>query len=195
LDPKQVPVPSGTQQRLRKSSAAGWIGAVVIAAVGLGAGLTYLLPSDSSDHLTNNEIQQRQLAFAAHGPMQVEPVPADQVRDEIAKMQLSPSESAALLASADSSNASVRLARVKVWDNQAQDGDVVEIASGGYRLSVQLLNAPVQLTVPVDATNAFQITGVRDGGGGITLGVQGNAGGIALPVLAPGQVLSVPVSF
>jgi len=196
LDPKQLPESVGPKPRRRTTSVAGWVAAVAIGAIGIGAGLTYFFPTDSSDHLTQDEVQQRQHEFDAHGPVKVELVPADQVRNAVAQMKLSPTENAALLSRlAPDSPQPLHLARIQLWDSATQDGDVVELSSAGYQRTVSLLNQPVELTVPVDATSTVQITGVRDGGGGITLGVRSGLDATALPVMTPGQILIFPVSF
>jgi hypothetical protein len=65
----------------------------------------------------------------------------------------------------------VQLATVLLFDTQATDGDVVDIVSGTYRKRVYLTKTQQRLVVPI-TNNALYMSGVRDGGGGITVGVR-----------------------
>jgi len=86
------------------------------------------------------------------------------------------------------------LAEIRLWDFAAQDGDSVRVSSAGYEIEVTLLNQPTTVAIPVDGSRVIKIQGARDGGGGITLGIQNGAQPLSLPVLKPGQTLSLPVS-
>lgn len=82
---------------------------------------------------------------------------------------------------------------VKVWDDCSEDGDVVAIRSGPVTQTVNLTNKGVTLTFPRPIDGKLYITGVRDGVGGITLGLQGNGGEIHTPVMQPGQTINISV--
>ena len=86
-----------------------------------------------------------------------------------------------------------RLAWVTLWDTDAEDGDMVRIDSSGFSTVVTLTNAPITFAVPVPEQGVINITGVRDGGGGITIGAMSGMQRIALPIMSVGQVLGVPV--
>ena len=85
------------------------------------------------------------------------------------------------------------LAVITLWDNFDQDGDVVSIQSGGVTLTVPLAHAPTKIFLPYKRGAALSITGVRDGGGGITAAVETTAGAVPLPVLSVGQTIVLPL--
>ncbi|MDA7946099.1 MAG: hypothetical protein MPJ78_01335 [Hyphomicrobiaceae bacterium] len=87
----------------------------------------------------------------------------------------------------------VRIAAIWLWDNQAQDGDAVQINSGGFSQTIAIANSPTMYYVPVQTGTNARITAVADGGGGVTLGVKTIVGPFPLPPLVVGQSLEVPV--
>lgn len=88
-----------------------------------------------------------------------------------------------------------RLARIMLWDTHNVDRDVIAVISAGYRQEVELAGTRQSLVVPVDDSFIVQIVGVRDGGGGdITLGVGGLKQEVLMPVMAEGQILSLPIA-
>ncbi|HET7924941.1 MAG TPA: hypothetical protein VFL30_08580, partial [Rhodanobacteraceae bacterium] len=179
LDPQQLP-PAAPRAQPRKSSLTKWAIGAAVAVLGTGAGLSYLAPGESGDRVSNAQALQMQQQFAAHGAVSLELVPSDELDSAVNAMQLSQVESAALKSRVAPGihGQAVRLARITLWDSMSQDGDVIEVSSAGYQRAVQLMNAPVQLVIPVDSSSAAEITGVRDGGGGITLGVLSGAAGV-----------------
>lgn len=85
-----------------------------------------------------------------------------------------------------------RLAWLSVWDDQVVDGDWVHVASGGFSLNVELLGTRKQIAIPVTKGGTdLVITGLDDGGGGITLGMQTDTGIIQTPVMDPGESLTL----
>jgi hypothetical protein len=87
----------------------------------------------------------------------------------------------------------LRLAWITLWDTDAQDGDTVRVDSSGFSTTVRLSNTPITFAVPVPEQGVINITGVYDGGGGITIGALSGAQRVALPIMSVGQVLGVPV--
>lgn len=87
---------------------------------------------------------------------------------------------------------SVRLAAVTVWDTVQEDGDVVELNAAGFSQRVTIMHKPVTFFLPLNPGGSVNIKAVRDGGGGVTLGVSTLAGKLALPVLAVGQSVEIP---
>lgn len=87
------------------------------------------------------------------------------------------------------------LAWVSLWDFATVDGDVVSISSAGYTVTVPLNQAPADFAVPVDASRQFIVTGLHDGGGGITLAIKNGGGSVSMPVLAEGQSQTIPLEF
>lgn len=87
----------------------------------------------------------------------------------------------------------VSLIWITLWDNMAQDGDIVSLYSDGVNLSVPLLNAPTRIALPRPAGGVVNLTGTKDGGGGITLGLMSGPDQVLIPPLTPGQVVGIPV--
>lgn len=86
----------------------------------------------------------------------------------------------------------ISLAWVTVWDNLAEDGDVIEVSSGGMTRVVSILNEPTTIVVPYSIDSAqLKITGLRDGGGGITVAARTANGSLSLPVMSEGQVITL----
>jgi hypothetical protein len=88
---------------------------------------------------------------------------------------------------------SVRLAAVTLWDSVEEDGDAVEISAAGFRQTIVLMHKPKTFFLPVQVGGSVSIKAVRDGGGGVTLGVKTILGPVPLPPLAVGQVVEIPV--
>ena len=82
---------------------------------------------------------------------------------------------------------------IDLWDFATQDGDIVNVSSAGYSIQVNLLNAPSRIAIPVDASRLVNLTGLVDGGGGITLGV--NAASAQQLIIEPGSSFMLPVSY
>lgn len=76
--------------------------------------------------------------------------------------------------------------KVILWDWGSEDGDVVRIAGQ----EIELRNAPAVLPLSLEPNTTVEVLGVRDGGGGITVGVSvpGAQPGIRIMSLRPGQV-------
>lgn len=87
---------------------------------------------------------------------------------------------------------SVRLAAVTVWDTMDEDGDVVEISAAGFVQQVTITRKPATFFVPLHPGGNVTIKAVRDGYGGVTLGVRTITGSLPLPRLAVGQSLEMP---
>lgn len=191
---------------------------IVAIAVGLGAAGTHFFAPDARDLVTDKERLERQVAFTKMRHLQTTEIGVNMVDGALDEMRLQPPERAqlrAMLPAADvksttasspadstaaapiatqaASGSPLRLVSVSLWDTHAQDGDVVAIASAGYRRDVTITKAPQIITFPVDQAATLQVIGVRDGGGGITLGIRGPSQEILMPIMSEGQTLSLPV--
>ena len=110
-------------------------------------------------------------------------------RDEaLDTMALPPEQKAVLLQEVE--NGDTRLAWLSIWDDRDEDGDAVTVRSGGFSVQLDLYNAPARIGVPIGG-DGLTITGVRDGQGGITAGIQADGGPVLTPVLRPGQSIAV----
>ena len=168
----------------------------------------------TTDHLTQSQIHARAEQFARQAVYAVRSVPPEEVQqrveamplDAAAKWQLQnqllqpvsatenivPQTGAApATAAAIPADAGARLVELTLWDDVAQDGDVVMVTSAGYSQQVNLMHAPQTLAFPTITGSPVTITGVHDGGGGITLGFTGSGVPVALPVLAEGQSIDL----
>lgn len=87
-------------------------------------------------------------------------------------------------------NPQTKVAELVLWDDVAEDGDVVVIESATTNVSVALMHVPKTVYVPVVVGQAIQIRGVKDGGGGITLAFISGNSSVAAPVLGVGETIS-----
>lgn len=188
--------------RLIKRS--GWRSLFFVAALILTMGftLTSLFQQPSGDNLSDSRKRRIADDFSKVASMQLETIPAAEVKSAIDSMGLDQEQRAILENVARNSNNpqldpsqanTVKMMWLELWDFASQDADSVSISSAGYQATFPLLKAPVRIAIPVDANLAIRITGVHDGGGGITLGVKNGQSQISLPVLAPGQTIQLPV--
>ena len=84
-----------------------------------------------------------------------------------------------------------QMVELVLWDNVAEDGDVVQVSSLGYSQTITITHAKQTLYFPAQYDVPVTITGIHDGGGGITLGFTGSGQPVSLPVMAEGQVISL----
>lgn len=88
----------------------------------------------------------------------------------------------------------VQLGWITVWDNYAEDGDVIEIVANGVTQRVPIWNAPTTVVIPYSGPGAqVTIRGVVDGGGGITAAAETSQGGMPFPPLAVGQTRNLTI--
>lgn len=174
---------------------------------GLGFGLTALWGPSTTDRLSDAKKSQLVAEFSKLKAVSVEQVASQDLNKALEAMQLAPDQrqklEAALSVNTPGATGSIVakstdtpvLVWISLWDFAAPDGDIIHISSAGYKLDVTLQNNQTRIAVPVDRSNSVTITGVHDGGGGITLGVQSGTNPIALPVLGVGQSFSLPVTY
>ena len=189
-------------------------GALVALIVGLGAigvmrysGGGYTAASAEADRVTQEQARDRARQFNASGPLELRLVTPSEMKQAIATMKLPDADRRALedalaqqpIAAASPSPGTAarqpaRLAWITLWDTDAEDRDSVRIDSAGFSATVQLSNTPTTLAIPVPAQGVVNITGLHDGGGGITIGALSGGQRVLLPIMSVGQVLGVPVA-
>ncbi|WP_446808175.1 hypothetical protein ACH50O_12770 [Methylomonas sp. 2BW1-5-20] len=174
---------------------------------GLGYGMTAIWGTVSSDSVSKAEQATLVAEFAKLKSIDVEPVSVQDTDTALDSMQLQPPQrqqlqTALLNRSTPLATAMPRsqvsetgLVWITLWDFAAADGDVVHVSSAGFEMDIVLQKSQTRIAVPVDSSKTVKISGVHDGGGGITLGVKNGAGMVSLPVLQTAQTLTVPVSF
>ena len=169
-------------------------GALVIAGSGFAMSRLKPLPVDDVSAQDQKKLEREFIQLRNVRLVKVEASDEDAVLDT---MRLDPSTRQRLkqILERRTPGSQTSLAKVSLWDFAAEDGDVVSLSSAGYTVTVPLFNKPVEFAVPVDAIRQIQITGLQDGGGGITIAVRHGNGTITMPVLQEGQSLSIPVEF
>ena len=89
----------------------------------------------------------------------------------------------------------MQLAWVTLWDTHAEDGDVLRFeSSSSIPIDVMALNAKTTFAIPYPVDGQVTVTGVKDGGGGITIALESGATSIAWPTMMPGDQLDLPVT-
>ena len=166
---------------------------------GLGYGITNFWSPLPADHVSEAEKAELVKKFTQISTVEVKKVDKYEVGATLDSMRLDPDSRTKLLKTLDLDDGKTAqptvLAQVTLWDFAAEDGDIVKVSSAGYEIDVRLLKTPVVVAVPVDESKTVQLTGLIDGGGGITLGIMNGTGAASLPVMRQGQVLNIPVSF
>lgn len=175
------------------------IGAVLAAVVigGAGLGIASLLgvtgKGAPADVMTQAAADARSSAWGAaladhKEGFKLEPVSPGERRAALATMGLPSGALAAL--ERDLASGAVKLGWVSLRDDRMEDGDTVTVQSAGFHARVVLRSAPIRVAVPVAAAGGMvNVAGTYDGGGGITVEMQGQK----LPALIVGQVVPVPV--
>lgn len=160
--------------------------------------------STAADNLTQAEKDARAQQFAAVPRYALRRLDATEARSVIQNLPLPDAQKAALaenIAPAANSqtqaaqpaweNGGQQMVELVLWDNVAEDGDVVQVSSLGYSQTITITHAPQTIYFPAQYDVPVTITGIHDGGGGITLGFTGSGQPVSLPVMAEGQVISL----
>lgn len=178
-----------------------WLAGLLAAAAlvgGGGYGLGLLWSPSPVDRLSDEKKAQLVTQFTKLDAIPVKRIDPADVSGALDSMRLEPAARQALkssLAVPATGSPPAVLVELLLWDFATQDGDIVKVSSAGYQIEVPLLNAPTTVVVPVDGTQTIELSGTRDGGGGITVGIQIDSGMVSLPVIAPNQALKLPVRF
>jgi len=174
----------------------------------------------SSDDVSPAQAQMRLEAFQALDSVMASNVAPADVERALQGMQLSPAamqslrvdlqpETTAATVSAAANPATpavqpaaqaqaqarrVQLVWIRLWDTDAEDGDVVRIDSAGYSRTVRLTKHGDTFAVPVSPDGIVRVTGIKDGdGGGITVGLASGSSQAVFPIMSEGQVLGLRV--
>lgn len=179
-----------------------WAAAAAVAvAVAVGA-FAFMGTDDdgrgAGDVITQSETQAREAAHATllAGPgLPVKLVGADEVDDALASMPDSVSEEAREEMREQIQNDGLQLAWVTLWDTHAEDGDILRFeSSSSIPIEVKALNAKTTIAIPYPADGKVLVTGVVDGGGGITIALESGATSIAWPTMAVNDQLLLPIT-
>lgn len=150
----------------------------------------------ATDDLTPAQDQARVDAYQAAIPLPLALVnladPAER-QAALRSLGLAPAETRTLEHNLQA--ATERLVWITVFDDCREDGDIVAIRTLRYYREIPIVHAPTQIAVPVSAAEqAISLTGVYDGGGGITVAIRLNGQMVPVPRLRPGQTLSIPIT-
>ncbi|MEM9429171.1 MAG: hypothetical protein AAGA32_06705 [Pseudomonadota bacterium] len=185
----------GGNGRARGRSPFLYLGGALVACA-IAAGAFFGLSGGGSDVVTQNEaaqLQSQYSTFLAAGGLEVDMVGADQVDDAIESMPVAEEVREEVRTQVESGQ--MRLAWLTLWDTHAEDGDILRFESdASLPVEVLALNAPTTLAIPFPASGVVKVTGVVDGGGGITIGLRSGATTITWPTMQPGDTLDLPVT-
>jgi hypothetical protein len=175
-----------------------WGLAAVFTALLIGAAGTFFVGEGPftigrSDHLSQSEAAARVTAFAAAGRISLQEVSRAERAQAVAQtMELSPNDQKAVLADVEADR--IKLVWLTLWDDVREDGDIVRVDSGNFSRLVLLQHAPLRIAIPAPANGVVALTGVQDGGGGVTVAVMSGADRIKIPRMSPGQTIDIPVA-
>lgn len=185
------------------SAADGWRGwlrlprsAIALAvAVAIGIGTYVALPATDSISTQQNEARVAQYeALVAAGGMPLELVSLEDMDIAIASLpeNVSQEQREELRTAVEAGH--VQLAWLTVWDTHVEDGDVLRFESSvSFPIEVMALKRKTTIAIPLPPEGTVRVTGVRDGGGGITIGLESGAARIEWPTMQPGDTLDLPV--
>ncbi len=166
-------------------------GITTVIGQGVPFGGTVFMASDNQ--VTDKQWQDRAdafNAFVANGPVLLDRADTTQSLSYLDKSVPDPQQKAAFADQIKSKK--VDMAAIGFYDDCAEDGDVVSIQSGPVNVVVPLTHSVqyVLIPVPQGQTAKVLINGIKDGTGGITLGMVTPAGIVHMPAIAPGQQIS-----
>lgn len=191
--------PDGDKPGVSKGLLAG-LGAVAVGGM-VALGLLFNVasapaPAPTVDNVDQATVERLAREFAAMSaqPIQLDPVPVQEVSKAIAPLKLDPQSQAALVK--DVHSGATKLLYLGFRDFAYEDGDVVTVSVGGLVEEVALYHGTTMIGIPAPADGSpvkVTVGGTRDGNGGIT--VEGFARGqrLPLPVMAPGQTATFQV--
>lgn len=168
------------------------------AALALGTGFAFMGGGGAKDSVSQAEVQQRTAAYQALLATPGLPlafVKAEEVEQAVASLppSVTLAQRAELREQVDQGR--VRLAWVTLWDSHAEDGDTLRFESASsFPIEIVAMNAKTTFAIPYPADGKVLVTGVHDGGGGITVVLESGATRIAWPTMQPGDRLTLPVT-
>lgn len=167
----------------------------VAAAIGVGAFIGF---AGGGDQVSSEEEQSRITQYESlvgTGGLPVAMVSAEDVEQAIEQLPPSVTTDQKENIRSDISQGRVELAWLTLWDTHAEDGDVLRFESvNSIPIEVTALNAKTTIAIPYPAGGSVLVTGVKDGGGGITIALESGATQVMWPTMQPGDTLNLPVT-
>jgi hypothetical protein len=180
--------------RLRGVLAAIALAAVLGAAyMGFGGGGGLM-----GDQVSESEIQNQEAAYQtllAGAPLPLTYVAPKDIDKAIEDMPKSVSTEQREQLRTEIKQGRTKLAWITLWDTHAEDGDILRFeSSSSIPVEVTALNSKTTIAIPYPSDGKVLVTGVYDGGGGITIALESGATQIAWPTMQPGDTLKLPVT-
>ena len=147
----------------------------------------------ADNQVTDRQWQERAVAFEqfrSKGAVLLDRLPLTQGLDYIGKSITDPGRKADLARGVQEQK--IEMVAIGFYDDCAEDGDVVHVQSGGVDVIVPLYHQVqyVELPVPKGGSALVTVSGIKDGTGGITLGMVTPNGDVHMPRLQPGEQVS-----
>ncbi len=172
--------------------------AAITVAVLLGAAAYFGLGGVASDQVTEDQIQNQNSSYqtligGSGFPLTyVAPEDIDQAINDMPENVTSEQREQL---HAEIKAGRTKLAWLTLWDTHAEDGDVLRFEStASFPIEVSALNAKTTIAIPYPSEGNVVVTGVHDGGGGITIALESGATRINWPTMKPGDTLNLPVT-
>ncbi len=189
-DSEAAALPSAHQARFVASrTSVAWVAAVCVALATAAGGLL-LYGRSGADHVSDSDKAAWAAAWAAAEPTRLHIVPPSEIPEALAAMAL-PAEQERQLED-DLAGGVTRLVWLSFTDVVAQDGDRVRVESGPYATEVTALHESTRVYLPEPPTGVVNVTGIHDGGGGITIAITSGEVPVNLPFMNVGQAVGIP---
>ncbi len=170
-----------------------WAAGTLVVAALLAASFFMGNKGDDVSSQEASQINQEYKAYlASTSAVQLEAVSESETAEAVAAMGLSEEKKEQMVAQVKEKK--IVLAWVVLWDFAAADGDRVTVKSGSVSQEVLLTKQYKKVAVPMPASGTIEIKGVKDGGGGITVGIVTGKTFLRIPQLSETQPIKVPVS-
>lgn len=162
-------------------------GAIGMSVLGGGGGDQPPTPAQQAEiDRTWQQVQASRVAL-----LPVPPGDREQAYDQLRTLGVPPERVLAIQTEVE--RGTMELVTFTLWDNVAEDGDVVDLETPELTVRVPLRHARATIPLVRPASGVVNIRGIRDGGGGITMGIEANGTPVLLPPLRPDQRLGIPV--
>lgn len=197
--PRTPSGPSGSDDGRGRHPFNGWksLAAVATVAAVAVAGFMAFSSGPAVDSVTEAEAQSRATAYSAllaSPGLALELVATSDIEKAISSVPDSVTEEQREELRADVNEGRIKLAWITLWDTHAEDGDILRLeSSSSFPIEVMALHTKTTIAIPYPADGNVVVTGVKDGGGGITIAVESGAARIDWPTMAPGDTLNLPV--
>jgi hypothetical protein len=161
---------------------------VVAVAVGWGAMNAF---SPGVETVTAEQKTAWAASWAAAPPQVAKVIAPAQVQAALDEMHLTPEQRAQVQQQLD--DGKTRLVYLTFTDVMAEDLDRVKVDSGDFATEVTIWNKTTKVIFPEPSGGIVNVSGVYDGGGGITIAITSGDTPVNLPFMTVGQSVGIPV--